>query len=318
MPHAFGRETGLYDDIKPFRTGCLSRDGHQIYYEQCGTPDGIPVMFVHGGPGSGCAPAHRRLFDPKHYHVILIDQRGSGRTTPFASISDNTTEHLVDDMDAIRQEIGISQHFLFGGSWGSTLSLAYGIRYPQNCLGFILRGIFLGSKSEIDWFLYDMGRFFPEAYARFIAPISESQRDDLLDAYYSRLTSPSKSIAMEAARAWAGYENSCATLVAAQRDAGPMALSLALLEAHYFKNDCFMPENHILGNLQSIKHLPAWIVQGRHDVICPPHTAHKLATTWGSNATLVLVDDAGHSAFETGIVSQLMTSLKCITRRKDD
>ena len=316
MPHAFDRDVDLHDDIKPFDTGILNRDGHSIYYEQCGTPDGIPVMFVHGGPGSGCAPAHRRLFDPKRYHVILIDQRGSGRTTPFASIKDNTTQHLIQDMDDIRRAVGVSQHFLFGGSWGSTLSLAYGIRYPENCLGFILRGIFLGSKAEVDWFLYDMGRFFPEAYERFIAPISASQRGDLLSAYYSRLTSPSKSIALEAARAWAGYENSCATLAAAHRDAGPMALSLALLEAHYFTNDCFMPQNHLLDNLSAISHLPAWIVQGRHDVICPPHTAHTLAKKWGAQAKLVLVDEAGHSAFEAGIVSQLMNGLSHISRQK--
>jgi proline iminopeptidase len=316
MPHAFDRDVDLHDDIKPFNTGTLNRDGHSIYYEQCGTPDGIPVMFVHGGPGSGCAPAHRRLFDPKRYHVILIDQRGSGRTTPFASIKDNTTQHLIQDMDDIRRAVGVSQHFLFGGSWGSTLSLAYGIRYPENCLGFILRGIFLGSKAEVDWFLYDMGRFFPEAYERFIAPISASQRGDLLSAYYSRLTSPSKSIALEAARAWAGYENSCATLAAAHRDAGPMALSLALLEAHYFTNDCFMPQNHLLDNLSTISHLPAWIVQGRHDVICPPHTAHTLAKKWGAQAKLVLVDEAGHSAFEAGIVSQLMNGLSHISRQK--
>ena len=316
MPHAFDRDVDLHDDIKPFNTGTLNRDGHSIYFEQCGTPDGIPVMFVHGGPGSGCAPAHRRLFDPKRYHVILIDQRGSGRTTPFASIKDNTTQHLIQDMDDIRRAVGVSQHFLFGGSWGSTLSLAYGIRYPENCLGFILRGVFLGSKAEVDWFLYDMGRFFPEAYERFIAPISASQRGDLLSAYYSRLTSPSKSIALEAARAWAGYENSCATLAAAHRDAGPMALSLALLEAHYFTNDCFMPQNHLLDNLSTISHLPAWIVQGRHDVICPPHTAHTLAKKWGAQAKLVLVDEAGHSAFEAGIVSQLMNGLSHISRQK--
>ena len=316
MPHAFDRDVDLHDDIKPFNTGILHRDGHSIYYEQCGTPDGIPVMFVHGGPGSGCAPAHRRLFDPKRYHVILFDQRGSGRTTPFASIKDNTTQHLIQDMDDIRRAVGVSQHFLFGGSWGSTLSLAYGIRYPENCLGFILRGIFLGSKAEIDWFLYDMGRFFPEAYERFVAPISVSQRGDFLSAYYSRLTSPSKSIALEAARAWAGYENSCATLAAAHRDAGPMALSLALLEAYYFTNDCFMPENHLLDNLNSISHLPAWIVQGRYDVICPPRTAHTLAKEWGTQAKLVLVDEAGHSAFEAGIVRQLMNSLSHITRLK--
>ena len=307
--HAYDSELGLFSPIKPFNEGFLNRGIHHIYFEETGNPDGIPVMFLHGGPGAGCAPAHRRLFDPHRYRVILMDQRGCGRSEPFASTHQNTTQDLIDDIEALRQHLDIPHVILFGGSWGSTLALAYGVRYPDRCLGFVLRGVFLGTRAEIDWFLYDMGRFFPEAYDRFICPIPPSERSDLLSAYYQRLTSPSKTIACQAARTWAAYENSCATLAAVSRDAGDSALSLALLEAHYFTHDCFLPENHIMDNLARLSHLPAIVVQGRHDVICPPFTAYRLVEAWGRQAQLRMVDDAGHSAFESGIVGRLMRGL---------
>ena len=307
--HAYDSELGLFSPIKPFNEGFLNRGIHHIYFEETGNPDGIPVMFLHGGPGAGCAPAHRRLFDPHRYRVILMDQRGCGRSEPFASINQNTTQDLIGDIEALRQHLGIPNFILFGGSWGSTLALAYGAAYPDRCLGFVLRGVFLGTLAEIDWFLYDMGRFFPEAYDRFIRPIPPSERDNLLAAYYQRLTSPSKTIACQAARSWAAYENSCATLAAVSRDAGDSALSLALLEAHYFTHDCFLPENHIMDNLNRLNHLPAIVVQGRHDVICPPFTAYRLVEAWGRQAQLRMVDDAGHSAFESGIVGRLMRGL---------
>ena len=307
--HAYDSELGLFSPIKPFNEGFLNRGIHHIYFEETGNPDGIPVMFVHGGPGAGCAPAHRRLFDPHRYRVILMDQRGCGRSEPFASINQNTTQDLIDDIEALLQHLDIPNVILFGGSWGSTLALAYGAAYPDRCLGFVLRGVFLGTRAEIDWFLYDMGRFFPEAYDRFIRPIPPSERDNLLAAYYQRLTSPSKTIACQAARSWAAYENSCATLAAVSRDAGDSALSLALLEAHYFTHDCFLPENHIMDNLNRLNHLPAIVVQGRHDVICPPFTAYRLVEAWGRQAQLRMVDDAGHSAFESGIVGRLMRGL---------
>ena len=307
--HAYDSELGLFSPIKPFNEGFLNRGIHHIYFEETGNPDGIPVMFVHGGPGAGCAPAHRRLFDPHRYRVILMDQRGCGRSEPFASINQNTTQDLIDDIEALLQHLDIPNVILFGGSWGSTLALAYGAAYPDRCLGFVLRGVFLGTRAEIDWFLYDMGRFFPEAYDRFIRPIPPSERDNLLAAYYQRLTSPSKTIACQAARSWAAYENSCATLAAVSRDAGDSALSLALLEAHYFTHDCFLPKNHIMDNLNRLNHLPAIVVQGRHDVICPPFTAYRLVEAWGRQAQLRMVDDAGHSAFESGIVGRLMRGL---------
>ncbi len=307
--HAYDSELGLFSPIKPFNEGFLNRGIHHIYFEETGNPDGIPVMFLHGGPGAGCAPAHRRLFDPHRYRVILMDQRGCGRSEPFASINQNTTQDLIGDIEGLRHHLDIPNFILFGGSWGSTLALAYGAAYPDRCLGFVLRGVFLGTRAEIDWFLYDMGRFFPEAYDRFIRPIPPSERDNLLAAYYQRLTSPSKTIACQAARSWAAYENSCATLAAVSRDAGDSALSLALLEAHYFTHDCFLPENHIMDNLNRLNHLPAIVVQGRHDVICPPFTAYRLVEAWGRQAQLRMVDDAGHSAFESGIVGRLMRGL---------
>jgi len=307
--HAYDSELGLFSPIKPFNDGFLNRGIHHIYFEETGNPDGIPVMFLHGGPGAGCAPPHRRLFDPQRYRVILMDQRGCGRSEPFASIQQNTTQHLIEDIEALRQHLNIPNFILFGGSWGSTLALAYGVTYPDRCLGFVLRGVFLGTRAEIEWFLYDMGRFFPEAHDRFIRPIPPSERSDLLSAYYQRLTSPSRTIACQAARSWAAYENSCATLAAVSRDAGDSALSLALLEAHYFTNECFMPENHLLDNVARLNHLPAIVVQGRHDVICPPFTAYRLVEAWGRQAQLRMVDDAGHSAFESGIVGRLIRGL---------
>ena len=307
--HAYDSELGLFSPIKPFNEGFLNRGIHHIYFEETGNPDGIPVMFLHGGPGAGCAPAHRRGFVPPRDPVILMDQRGCGRSEPFASINQNTTQDLIGDIEGLRQHLDIPNFILFGGSWGSTLALAYGAAYPDRCLGFVLRGVFLGTRAEIDWFLYDMGRFFPEAYDRFIRPIPPSERANLLAAYYQRLTSPSKTIACQAARSWAAYENSCATLAAVSRDAGDSALSLALLEAHYFTHDCFLPENHIMDNLNRLNHLPAIVVQGRHDVICPPFTAYRLVEAWGRQAQLRMVDDAGHSAFESGIVGRLMRGL---------
>ena len=315
LVHAYDAEMGLYAPIRPFNEGFLERGLHRIYFEEIGNPEGIPVLFLHGGPGAGCAPAHRRLFDPKRYRVILMDQRGCGRSEPFASICQNTTQELIADINALRFCLNITQFILFGGSWGSTLALTYAIQHPQACLGFVLRGVFLGTRAEINWFLYDMGRFFPEAWQKFVSAVLPSERDDLLTAFYRRLTSPSKPTAMQAAQAWAAYENSCATLAAVSRDAGDTALSLALLEAHYFKHDCFLPKNYILDHVKDLSHLPAFVVQGRHDVICPPFTAHKLVQAWGRQAQLRMVDDAGHSAFESGIVGRLMRGLDEIAQQ---
>lgn len=309
MPHPYEEISRLHAPVQPFDKGFLIRGNHHIYYEQSGNPEGIPVLFLHGGPGAGCSPAHRRLFNPKRYRAILFDQRGCGKSTPYASIEDNTTQELTGDIEALRIELGIEKMIIFGGSWGSTLGLCYGIAYPQNCLGFVLRGIFLGTDAEVQWFLYEMGRFFPEASEAFQNFLPASERDDLLDGYYRRLSGLSSGEALAAAQHWAAYENSCATLVAEARGAGQGALSIALIEAHYFKHNCFLEPDYILNHVKTISHLPSVIVNGRHDVICPPFSAHKLAELWGDAATLQLIDDAGHSAFEAGILSALLKGL---------
>ena len=309
MPYPYEETTRLHAPNQPWDTGYLARGRHKLYYEQCGVEDGVAVMFLHGGPGAGCSPAHRRMFDPLKYRAILLDQRGCGRSTPYASIEENTTQDLVEDIEALRIHLGLGKIILFGGSWGSTLALCYGIAYPENVAGFVLRGIFLGSQPEIDWFLYDMGRFFPEAHKDFVEFLPKAERDNILDAYFKRLTSLSSGDALSAAKAWASYENSCATLVAQQRGSGEGALAISLIEAHYFKHRCFIDEHHILDSVNRLSHLPAVIVNGRHDVICPPFTAQALFDKWGPKSQLHLIDEAGHSAFETGMLAALLRGL---------
>ena len=311
-------EHTLFPAIAPNATHRLDvGDGHDLYVEDCGNPDGIPVIFLHGGPGAGIAPLHRRLFDPDLFRVILFDQRGSGQSRPFGETRHNTTQDLVADIEHIRTFFGIDQWIVFGGSWGSTLGLVYGITHPDRCLGFVLRGIFLGTQPEIDWFLYDMGKFYPEAWDRFINAIPEDERHDVLSAYAKRLMSESPSIYIPAAEQWSAYENSCATLKSELRGGGGrMAVSLARLEAHYFINKCFLEDRFILNHIGAIAHLPAVIVQGRHDVICPPYSASDLAKEW-QNADLVMVDDAGHSALEPGILSALLSGLNRVIAQMD-
>ncbi|MCE2516329.1 MAG: prolyl aminopeptidase [Alphaproteobacteria bacterium] len=290
-------------------------DGHDLYVEECGNPGGIPVVFLHGGPGAGISAVHRRLFDPDLFRVILFDQRGSGQSRPFGAITANTTQDLIADMDVIRAHFGIDHWVIFGGSWGSTLGLAYGITHPERCLGFVLRGIFLGTKAEVDWFLYDMGKFYPEAWDRFVHALPENERGDLLEHYFKRLTASSPSISIPAAESWSAYENSCATLRAEIRGGGGrMAVSLATLEAHYFRNNCFLEDGFILNNMDRIAHLPAVVVQGRHDVICPPVTASDLVKAW-PDAELKMVDNAGHSALEPGILQELLSGLRRIAHK---
>ena len=313
MMNAFIQEHDLFPAALPFHTGRLSRDGHDLYFEECGKPAGRPILFLHGGPGAGIAPSHRRLFNPDRFRCVLFDQRGSGQSRPLATIESNTTELLIGDIEALRQHLDIEKFILFGGSWGSTLALAYAIAYPENVESLILRGIFLGTTAEISWFLHEMGRFFPEAHDLFLSHIPECERDNLLHAYYQRLTSSNPAIYQPAADRWASYETSCSTLRAGSRHmSGVAALSMARIEAHYFLHDCFMPESHILSNIDRIKHLSAHIIQGRHDVICPPFTAQKLALAWGNNAQLQLVDEAGHSTFERGIAHALLAALDSI------
>ena len=304
----------LFPPVTPFaRHRVDTDDGHVLYVEECGNPDGIPVIFLHGGPGSGVSAMHRRMFNPDRYRAILFDQRGCGQSRPFASIEHNTTDHLVADIERIRVRLGIDSWIVFGGSWGATLSLVYGIRHPEHCLGFVLRGVFLGTRQEIDWFLYDMRRFYPEAWQRFSHFLPEDERDDILVAYLRRLSDPDQAVAMIAAEHWSAYENSCATLKSEMRNGGGrMALSLARLEAHYFDNNCFLPPDYILSHIDRLEGKAAYIIQGRHDVICPPFSASSLASKWQS-AQITMIDDAGHSAFEPGILSALLHALDDIT-----
>jgi len=313
MMNAFIQEHDLFPAVLPFHTGRLARDGHDLYFEECGKQSGRPIFFLHCGPGAGIAPSHRRLFNPDRFRCVLFDQRGSGQSRPFASIESNTTDALIGDIEALRHHLGVDKFILFGGSWGSTLALAYAIAYPEHVESLILRGIFLGTSDEVSWFLHDMGRFFPEAHERFISFIPENERDDILTAYYQRLTSNNPAIYQPAADRWASYETSCSTLRAGSRHmSGTAALSMARIEAHYFRHQCFMPDAHILSNIDRIKHLPAHIIQGRHDVICPPFTAQKLALAWGKNARLQMIDEAGHSTFERGIAHALLAALDTI------
>ena len=302
---------GLFPLIEPHSQGFLQPDAlHRIYWEESGNPGGMPVLFIHGGPGSGTSPQQRRFFDPAHYRIILFDQRGSGHSTPYGELRDNTTLHLIADIESLRETLGIDRWLVFGGSWGSTLALAYGEAHPDHCLGFVLRGIFLCRRQEIEWFLYGLRTLFPEAWREFVAPIPAAEQANLLEAYYRRLIDPDPAIHMPAARAWAGYEARCSTLLPNEQlvesfESDQIALSLARIEAHYFMHDIFLPEDSLLENLERIRHLPAVIVQGRYDAVCPIVTADELARAW-PEASYEIVDDAGHSAFEPGITRALV------------
>jgi proline iminopeptidase len=304
----------LYPEIEPFDTGMLPLDGlHQMYYEQSGNPTGVPVVFLHGGPGAGANATHRRFFDPKHYRIVVFDQRGSGRSRPLGEIRDNTTPLLIDDIERLRRHLGIESWFVFGGSWGSTLALAYAEFHPEKVRGLALRGIFLCRKSEIDWFLYGLKELAPEAWRAFSGFIPEAERGDLLTAYHSRLMNPDPTVHMPAARAWSVYEGSCSTLLPSPEtvrafSADVLALGLSRMEAHYFMNNIFLPENHLLANVHKIRKIPAVIVQGRYDLVCPIRTADELHRVW-PEAAYQVIPDAGHSAMEPGIRAALVSAM---------
>ena len=306
-------ETLLYPKIAANRQGYLEVSSlHRLYWEESGNPAGKAVVFLHGGPGAGATASHRRFFDPAFYRIVVFDQRGAGRSEPLGEWQDNSTDHLVDDMEKLREMLGIERWLVFGGSWGSTLALAYAQSCPDRVAGLVLRGIFLGRQKEIDWFMTGMARIFPETWLRFAQAIPESERDDLLEAYGRRLFDPDPEIYRPAARAWSGYEGACATLLpspetVAAFESDTMALGLARLECHYFRNRCFLEEGQLLANCHRISDIPGIIVQGRYDVICPFESAHDLAAAW-PQARLKVVDDAGHSAMEPGIAAALVTA----------
>ena len=311
----------LYPEIEPYSAGMLKLDAvHAMYWEQSGNPQGAPVLFLHGGPGAGAAPAHRRFFDPAHYRIVVFDQRGAGRSTPLGELRDNTTPHLVADIELLRQHLGIERWLVFGGSWGSTLALAYGEAHPGRCAGFILRGVFLCRKSEIEWFLYGLRNFFPEAWRAFAEVVPAAERRDLLAAYYRRLTDPDPGIHLPAARAWSTYEGTCSTLLPSPETvayfAGDgVALGLARVEAHYFSHDIFMPENALLANVARIRHIPCTIVQGRYDAVCPIVTADELHCAW-PEVEYIVVSEAGHSAWEPGICAELVRATEKMKTRR--
>ncbi len=305
----------MFDTASPFDSGYLDVDPpHRLYWEQCGQRSGAPVVFLHGGPGSGCSATHRRFFDPSFYRAVLFDQRGAGRSRPFASVDRNTTPELVADIERLREHLGIERWLVFGGSWGSTLALAYAEAHPERVTGLVLRGIFLGRPQEIDWFLHGMGTIFPEAHARFTGHLPEAERGNLLDSYLARLNHPAPDIHLAAARSWAGYEGSCSTLLPGPAAAAPsgedrMALGLARIEAHYMKHDLFLRPGALLDDIGRIRHIPGIIVQGRYDIVCPATTAYALSQAW-PEATLKIVPAAGHSALEPAVRDELLASLE--------
>lgn len=301
----------LFPPLAPYSSGFLSpTPDHHIYWEQSGNPDGVPVVVLHGGPGAGATPTHRRFFDPEHYRIIIFDQRGAGRSTPLGGLENNTTQDLINDIEALRQHLQIKKWHLFGGSWGSTLSLLYAIKHPQACISLTLRGVFLCEAPEIDWFLYGIRKIFPEAWEQFAGIFPEKQHDDLLNAFYDRLTGEDEDAQMEAAIRWSLYEGACASLLPNYEtittfEQKQNALALARIEAHFFKHELIPPERSILNHIDAIKHIPAAIIQGRYDMICPIDTANKLHHAW-PEADYIVVPDAGHSALDPSMRSRLI------------
>jgi proline iminopeptidase len=309
--------SALFADIEPRRNGRLPLDnGHEMYWEETGRADGVPIVFLHGGPGAGTMPVHRRFFDPDHYRIILYDQRGAGRSTPLASVTANTTDDLVADLELLRTHLSIERWHLFGGSWGSTLALTYAQAFPDRCLGMVLRGVFTCSAREVDWFLHGMGRIFPDAWHDFSETIPAAERGDLLPSYYKRLTDPDPEVHMPAARAWASYESRCSTLrpnpdAVRAISASQRTLALARIEAHYLANGAFLKPDQLFANMDTIRHLPGAIVHGRYDMVCPIETADKLACAW-PEAEFTIVPDAGHSALEPGTRAALLTAVEAL------
>ncbi|HEY1562424.1 MAG TPA: prolyl aminopeptidase [Caulobacteraceae bacterium] len=302
---------GLYLPVEPYEVGRLDvGDGHQIYFERCGNRGGTPAVFLHGGPGAGCSPAQRRLFDPARYAVTLFDQRGCGRSTPHASLEANTTWDLVADIERLRDHAGIDRWLVFGGSWGSTLALAYAEAHPQRVSGLIVRGVFTATRSEIDWY-YQGGAawLFPDLWERFLAPIPEAERGDLVAAYNRRLTGADEAARLEAAKAWSLWEAGTITLLpnslAAQFGEDRYALAFARIENHYFSHDSWLGDDQLIGDAGRLADIPGVIVQGRYDVATPARSAWRLSKAW-PRARFELIADAGHAFDEPGILDALV------------
>ena len=303
----------LYPAIQPYATYNISVDNiHNLYIEECGTKDGIPIIYLHGGPGTGCDADNRRFFDPKKYRIILFDQRGSGRSTPHAEIKNNTPQLLVQDLETIRKHCGIEKWTLFGGSWGSTLALLYAQTHPNKVTGMILRGIFLARKKDLNWVCREGGasNIYPDYWQEFTAMFTQRQKNNLIKAYYKILTGKDELARMSVAKAWAKWETVCATLDPCQKiehrlNDPHIALSLSKIGSHYAVNNYFMEENFILNNMKKIDYIPATIIHGRYDMICPIENAFALHQKW-PQSNLMIIRNAGHSSREPGILHAIM------------
>jgi proline iminopeptidase len=307
----------LYPELDIYAKKTLKVDDlHEIYYEVCGNPSGYPVIFLHGGPGSGCNPNQRRFFDPAHYKIILMDQRGCGRSSPRGSTINNTTDDLINDIEAIRKDLGIERWLVFGGSWGSTLALSYALAHAAYVTGLVLRGIFLSRPAELDWFLHDVAHFYPEVWHQLVSYLPEQERNDVLGAYSQRIFSNDKTISYPAALQWNAYENAIMRLVPTENSTDAceapteeqlgIELSRARVQIHYIQNDCFVDGADMLCKAAEIlAHMPTVIVQGRYDMVCPPKSAWELSRAM-PHAEFHMIQDAGHSAMEPGITSALV------------
>jgi len=310
--------SNLYPPLTPYVTHHFQVDElHTLYVEESGNPGGIPVVFLHGGPGAGCAPYHRQYFDPEIYRIVLFDQRGCGKSTPHASLENNTTWDLVADVEFIRKSLAVEQWVVFGGSWGSTLALLYAQKHPRSVSGLILRGIFLARNKDVQWF-YQQGasQLFPDYWEKFLEPIPESERDDMVSAYYRQLTGEDEVQKLRAAKAWSVWEGVTATLkpdesVINSFSASHAALSIARVECHYFMNDCWLRPNQIIEEVDKIRHIPTYIVHGRYDVVCPVEQAWELSSAW-PEAQLTIVGDAGHAVVESGITRELLKATQAM------
>jgi proline iminopeptidase len=308
----------LYPSISPYETGVLEvSGGHRLVYELCGNPSGRPAVFLHGGPGAGCNPTHRRFFDPAVYRIVLIEQPCAGRSTPTPSVHENTTQHLVSDIETLRRHLRIDRWVVFGGSWGSTLGLAYAATHPEACRALVLRGIWLCRQIDLDWWFGPIRLIYPEYWQAFVEHIPAPERGDLLGAYLKRLLDPDPAVHMPAAIVWDRYETSCATLLPpVEEPLRANMLSMPRLEAHYMANRCFLRDNELLDAVPRFRHVPGVLVHGRYDMLCPVEGALQLAAAW-PEAQLVIAPDAGHAATEPGIRRALVAATDRFRDLKD-
>jgi len=309
----------FFPPIEPYESGTLEVDQpHRLYWEQCGNPEGEPILFLHGGPGAGCTETDRRFFDPECFRVVLLDQRGSGRSRPIGELSNNTMADTARDIELLRESLGIESWHVFGGSYGSTISLFYAQEYPQRCKSLVLRGIWLLREEEIDWWLYRVRMIQPELWNEFAEFIPESERDDLLEAYWKRLTGEDRELALEAAKQWSIYEGSCCTLLPNEEFTSHFAdedtaWAVARLEAHYFRNGKPDPDSLLLDRVKHIRHIPAFAVHGRYDIVCSVKNLIDLGQTW-PELDCAISPDSGHSSHEPGITRELVAATNRIVQ----